>query len=814
MGNRRNTPARNHMLRQVRRQQGDWPRRAYSVQDDYAGTGDSPKEKLHPLFIFRRSPRRGLATPGRIAVLLFFALMLAIPLSLFGAISGGAAATYSYFSSTLPSLDTMQTLNFETTKIYDRNGVLLYEIFDKVDGKRTNVSLAEISPWVMKATIATEDASFYSNPGVDLKGIARAVYIEYFSSGSSGGSTITQQLVRAVLLRDQKSERTYSRKIREALLSLEFSKRYTKDQILEMYLNEIFYGNLAYGIEAASQIYFGKQAKDLDLAEASLLAGLPQAPSTYDPMHNLDRAKKRQEIVLGLMAKQGYITEEEAQQAYDEELHFIPPSTQEKILAPHFVHYVQQLLEQKYGSDLVNRGGLTVYTSIDLRYQAIAEKVAKDHIATLAASHVTNAALVAMKPKTGEILAMVGSVDYYNDAIDGQVNVATAERQPGSSFKPIAYSTAFKKGWSPGIMVSDAPLKIDIPGQPPYQPKNYDGKFRGWMTLRTALSNSYNIPAVKVLQYAGLHDTILTAHDLGITSLQDESRYGPSLVLGGGEVKLVDLTNAYSVFASGGEAVTPQPILKVLDTNGKVLEELDPSKPQEHRALTEQIAYEITSILSDNKARATMFGLNSPLQLSRPAAAKTGTTNDYRDGWTMGYTPYLVTGVWAGNSDNTEMKGEPGVQAAGPIWHNFMEAVFARPDLEPVLRDNPNTPLQKDFVQPGGMVKKTICGETGLLATKACPHPSTDIMPASQAPTEYCKGPHAYTPAPRPTATATPTSTATPDQPAATPAPQPATDQPPAAPKDNGGKTAVAPAPVADQPAQPQITAQPKKKKK
>lgn len=695
------------------------------------------EKSRHALFVFRhrekRSPRFYYAA---VAILLFIIVLASVPFTVTAAIAEGASYAYSYFVSGLPSLDQMHTLSFETTKIYDRNGVLLYEIYDPNAGKRTKVSLEEISPWVPKATIATEDANFYTNPGVDINGIIRAVYINISGAGQSGGSTITQQLVRQVLLSNEKNQRTYTRKIREALLALELSSKYSKDQILEMYLNEVYYGHLAYGIEAASQTYFGKLSKNLDLAESALLAGLPQAPSAYDPTKNLPLAKQRQGAVLGLMAKAGYISEEQAKEAYDEPLQFVK-QTQEKILAPHFVRYVQQLLEEKYGPDLVNRGGLSVFTSIDMRYQTLAEKIAKDHIATLASSNVHNAALVAMKPKTGEILAMVGSVDYYDESIDGQVNVAISPRQPGSSFKPIAYATAFKKGWSPGTTVSDSYFRINMEGGPPYAPKNYDLRYHGTMTLRSALANSYNIPAVKVLLYAGLHDTIQTAHDMGITGLQDESRYGPALVLGGGEVTLLDLTAAYATFANGGVANKPVAILKVLDANGKVIDQFDPNHPQSKRVLQDDVAYLITSILSDNKARAPMFGLNSPLQLSVPVAAKTGTTTDYRDGWTMGYTPYLAVGVWAGNSNNEAMLGEPGVRAAAPIWHNFIEGVMADRQLQEVLKDAPGKPLQMDFRRPAGVMDQVVCSETGQLPTRYCPLTSKDIV-AKSAIRGYC----------------------------------------------------------------------------
>nr|NIO69354.1 hypothetical protein [Anaerolineae bacterium] len=491
-------------------------------------------------------------------------------------------------------------------------------------------------------------------------------------------------------------------------------RRYPKDTILEIYLNTIYYGNLAYGIEAAAQTYFGKTAADLSLAEAALLAGLPQSPAIYDPFTNPEAAKARQAIVLGLMAEEGYITPAQAEAARSEELQFVAQRTD--IRAPHFVTYVRQLLEQKYGSAVLYQGGLQVYTTLDLRLQEIAERVAREQIAALADKHATNAALVAIRPDSGEILAMLGSVDFFNPEIDGQVNVALRLRQPGSAIKPVTYVAAFEKGWTPATPIMDVP--IEFPDG--YKPTNHDEKFHGLVLVRTALANSYNIPALKTLQYVGLPAFLEMAQRLGITTLnRPPEDYGLSLTLGGGDVTLLELTSAYAVFANGGRRVPPVAVLRILDKHGRVIEEYHP--PERPQVISPQHAYLITSILSDNEARTPDSDPNNVLKLSRPAAVKTGTTDGWRDNWTIGYTPDLVAGVWVGNSDNTPMAHILGVTGAGPLWHNFMEEALA------------GTPPRK-FTSPGGIETIEICADSGTLPSQFCPRTKLEIFAAGQGP--------------------------------------------------------------------------------
>ncbi|MDP2728179.1 MAG: transglycosylase domain-containing protein, partial [Dehalococcoidia bacterium] len=507
-----------------------------------------------------------------------------------------------------------------------------------------------------------------------------------------------------------------------------------KDHILEMYLNEIGYGNLSYGIEAAAQSYFGKSAMDLDLAESAMLAGLPQAPSLYSPLENPKRAANRQSDVLDLMVRNEFITEAQAAAARREELHFAPQRF--PIRAPHFVMYVREMLNEKYGAEALFRGGLKVYTTVDLKMQETAERIASERVAQLKQYNASNAAVVAIRPQTGEVLSMVGSVDYFDPNISGQVNVAVAERQPGSSFKPFTYLTAFLKGYAPATVLMDIPSEFPNPPNPPYKPENVDGKFRGPLPIRLALANSVNIPAIKAIQFAGVEDTIETAHRMGITTLNLKDTYGLSLTLGGGEVKLLDMVYAYSVFANGGimpgQPVPPaarQPglreldpvfILRVEDSTGKVLEEFQ--QPQTRQIVSPQQTYLITNILSDNKARTLLFAPGGPLELkNRPAAVKTGTTDDWKDTWTVGYTPDLVAGVWVGNSNNQPMRQTLSVLTAAPIWHDFMETV---------LKDTP----AKVFTRPSGLEEVQVCADSGLLASSYCPRTVKEIFVKGTAP--------------------------------------------------------------------------------
>lgn len=565
----------------------------------------------------------------------------------------------------------------ESTRIYDRTGTtLLYEIGEV---HRTRVRLVDISPYVVKATIATEDRGFYEHRGFAIRGILRALSRVRPKQRLQGGSTITQQLVKNALLTP---ERTLPRKMREFLLAIAIEQRYTKEEILEMYLNEIPYGANAYGVEAAARQYFGTTAKDLSLAQAALLAALPKAPTYYSPYgSHQEELIARQKWILASMAELGMVTTGEAEMAQHTEFRF-PTQRRESILAPHFIFYVRELLEREYGETLVEQGGLKVTTTLDMNFQRAAEDAVSTQAPKNLAFGARNAALVAINPKHGDILAMVGSVDYFDEENDGNVNVAIRMRSPGSSFKPIVYAEAFRKGYTDGTVLADVPIDFAAAGKS-YTPKNFDVKFRGPVTMRQALAQSLNVPSVQVLYLAGVHDAISLARRLGFTTLTDPDRYGLSLVLGGGEVRLLDAVSAYGAFATDGVRYPHHAILRVEAPNGHILFNGTEETPKGEVVLEPEITRLVTNILSDNAARAPVFGARSPLQLAeRPVAAKTGTAQEFRDGWTLGYTPSLVAGVWVGNNDNTPMKREPGVYTAAPIWNAFMRRVLTGTPIE------------------------------------------------------------------------------------------------------------------------------------
>jgi penicillin-binding protein 1C len=673
------------------------------------------------------------------------------------ALLGGSIALYQYYSiaRTLPSVSDLRerASQFETTRILDRNGNVLYEIIDPNAGRRTYVPLDKISPNVVAATIATEDKDFYSHPGFDLWAMIRALWENYRTEGQGGGaSTITQQLARNLLLSpEERVQRTYTRKAREIILAAEITRRYEKDEILELYLNENYYGNLAYGIEAASETYFGKTADQLTLAEGSFLAGLPQSPSIYDIYTNPEDTLTRHQQVLVLMfqvsSERGCIpvsnsdepvcvTPPDATNAADvmKTYQFRQPDIQ--IRYPHWVSYVRGQLEELYDPQTIYRSGFTIYTTLDPNLQDRAQQIVSQQVAALIANNAHNGALVAMKPSTGEILAMIGSADFYNEAIDGQVNMATSNtRQPGSSIKPITYVAAFEKGWTASTLIWDVPSEFPPSGDPndprePYKPVNYDEKFHGPVTVRTALSNSFNVPAVKALDFVGIYDDpdtdekegmVSMAERLGIVSLSRPD-YGLSLTLGGGEVSLVEMTGAFSVFANGGQRVPPVAILRIVDHTGEVVYEYEPQPGEQ--VIRAEHAYLISSILSDNQARSWMMGSNSALNLSFPAAAKTGTTNDFRDNWTLGYTPDLVTGVWVGNADYTPMVNTSGLRGAAPIWSQFMETAV------PYVSGGNLSP----FSRPAGIVDKIICVVSGTEPSNWCKGQRNEIFAADQPP--------------------------------------------------------------------------------
>ncbi len=595
---------------------------------------------------------------------------------------------FVYYAKDLPRPEkfTERTL-VQSTKIYDSTGeVLLYEIYG--EEKRTWTPLEVVPEYLKNAVIASEDANFYHHFGIDFKGIIRSVLINLrLKKPVYGGSTISQQLIRSTFF---STEKTVKRKIREIILALELDRRYSKEQILEWYLNQVPFGQNTYGVEAASQTYFQKAVSEISLPEAATLAALIQAPSYLSPYDShKDELLKRKDYVLDKMRGERYLTEDNTKIAKETEVSFA--KIQQSIKAPHFTLWVKEYLEQKYGESLLRERGLKVYTSLDWELQELAEKAVQERAEINKNNyHASNASLVAVSPKTGRILAMVGSKDWFaapspegctpgKDCLfEPYPNVSLRGRQPGSAFKPFVYATAFKKGYTDKYVVIDEETNFGIFGGEPYIPQNYDGKFRGPVNLRQALAQSLNVPSVKVLAYlAGLKDSMQTAKDFGITTLtQPASFYGLSIVLGGAEVKLLDMVFAYGVFATQGLSVPQVAILKIEDSQGNIIEE---NKKTQRRVLDKESATLINDILSDNNARSPIFGLRSPMYFEDyQVAAKTGTTGDFRDGWIIGYTPSIVIGAWVGNNDNSPMSREPGIVIAGPIWRSFMEKVLLK----------------------------------------------------------------------------------------------------------------------------------------
>lgn len=610
-------------------------------------------------------------------------------------------AAFIYLFKDLPSPTRLASDNLpQSTKIYDRNGKLLYTIYS--DKNQSFIPLAQIPKHLQYATIAIEDRNFYKHGAIDIKGMLRAAYATIFKKELQGGSTLTQQLVKTSLLTP---ERTIKRKLKEILLAFATEIIYPKDKILEMYLNQVPYGGTAYGVEAAAQTYFGKSARELTLAESALLAGLPESPTTYSPFGAYpDLAKKRQKEILLAMEKEGYITSKERKAAEKENIQY--KKLKDPILAPHFVFYVKDILVAKYGIKTVEQGGLKVTTSLDLALQERAQATVAAEIEKIKRLNVSNGAALITRPGTGEILAMVGSKDYFDDSIDGKVNITLSPRQPGSSIKPINYAVGLLKGYHTATVFIDQPVCFPNPGQAPYCPRNYDGKFRGPVLMREALANSLNIPAVQMLKLNGIEAMIATASAMGIKSFQDPQRYGLSLTLGGGEVTMLEMATAFGVFANGGYRIDLHPILKVVDKNGKVLEEYTPPNSPifGERVLPSGVAFIISDILKDNNARSQAFGTNSELRIGNyPVSVKTGTTNDLRDNWTIGYTPDYLVAVWVGNSNNQPMSGlVSGVTGAAPIWHDLMSYLIS------------NKPV-KALARPVDIVGRYVCTYSGLL---------------------------------------------------------------------------------------------------
>jgi len=590
---------------------------------------------------------------------------------------------FPLFAFNLPSPDKVVRREGFSTKILDRNGEVLYDIF--ANQRRTAAALADIPLYLRQATIAIEDKNFYKHQGFDPFGMLRGFSRILTTGKAQGGSTLTQQLVKNTLLTP---ERSVFRKIKEFILAVQIERRYTKDEILQMYLNEAPYGGTAWGVETAAETYFGKSVKDLTLTEAAVLAGFPQRPSVYSPYSSTPKAYiARTQDVLRRMREDGYITKDQEAQAKAELGSIVFQERGASFKAPHFVQYVQKILEERYGENAVELGGLKVTTTLDLKLQDKAQEIVAEEIAKVEGQHITNGGAVVLNPDTGEILAMVGSKKFDDPNYDGQVNVTVALRQPGSAIKPVTYVTAFKEGYTPATLLMDVPTTFPGGiGQPDYTPVNYDGKYRGPLQVRYALGNSINVAAVKMLAMVGIKDTLETAYDLGITTLaptqETLNRVGLSLTLGGGEVRLLELTGAYAAFMNKGYKVEPVSILKVEDADGKVLEEVKPEKKK--RVLSEEQAYLIANILSDNSARSIVFGTNSLLNIpGRTVAVKTGTTNDKRDNWTLGGNTQALVGVWVGNNDNSPMLNvASGVSGASPIWRRvLLEALTGKPNV-------------------------------------------------------------------------------------------------------------------------------------
>lgn len=592
-----------------------------------------------------------------------------------------------------------------TTEFYDRNGKLLYRMYE--GRNRTLVTLKDLPKYLIDATLAAEDKNFYHHFGVDPLAIARAAISNFKNQTEvgemEGASTITQQLIKNTLLTPEKS---YIRKIKEAVLALWAERIYSKDEILQMYLNEAPYGGVAWGVEAASLTYFGENAKDLNLAQASYLAGLPASPTQFSPYSaNPELGKVRQKEVLRRMIENKFITTDQAEKAFAENLKLRPQIN--NILAPHFVMYVKDMLSQKYGQRVVSQGGLKIYTSLDLDIQQQVEKIVAEEANKLLPLNVQNAAAMVNDAKTGQILAMVGSKDYHEPNF-GSYNVTLGLRQPGSSIKVVTYASAFKLGYTPGNTILDTPVNFKDEWGNSYSPVNYDGRYHGPVSIRTALGSSYNIPVVKLLSTVGLDEMIQTAKDLGITTFTEPKKYGLSITLGGAEVRMVDMMTAYGAFSQAGQRRISTPILKVTDSDGNTLEEYTNNPTQ---ALTPEIAYLITDILADNTARTPAFGAKSLLNIEgKTVAVKTGTSDNKRDNWTFGYTPQYVVGVWVGNNDNSPMNPAltSGVTGAAPIWNKITTTI---------LKDKPNIA----FARPAGIIQAMVDGRRDLVVSGDIP---------------------------------------------------------------------------------------------
>jgi len=707
--------------------------------------------------MLRRQRQRAIANRPRVwlrtgqALLAILLVVGAGVATVTGVVAATVFGVYNEYAAQLPDVSVIeqQQDQFQTVRIYDRTGTnLLYESVDPrpFGGDRRFVALDKMTPYVWQAAVALEDRSFFENPGINVRGLLRAFASNLQGGAVQGGSSITQQLIKNVFIPpEERAQQSYARKIKEVILSLEVTRRYPKEKLLEWYLNYNFYGNLAYGVEAAAQVYFGKSARELNLAEAAMLAAIPQFPA-LNPIDNPEDAKRRQGVTLQAMVESGYITQAEADAAFQQEL-TLRKSVAERfdvLTAPHFALYVLDQLKKQYNTVddpfYIWRKGLTVYTTLDVGLQKYAEQVAREQVQILKeqGKNASNASVVAIKNDTGEILAMVGSLDYNNNEIDGQVNMATAERQPGSSFKPYVYLTALQEGMTPATMILDVATAFPQADGTYYRPENYDRQYHGPVSLRNALARSYNIPAIKVMQQVGVADALRTAHRMGINGLnRGLSFYGLSLVLGGGEVSLLDHTYAYSVFANSGNMVgepvpvnelqsgyrtlNPVSILQVRDSEGNILKKYE--QPAAERIFSAEVAYLMQDIMSDDVARAPAFGANTALTLpDRKVAAKTGTTNGFKDNWTMGFTPQLTVGVWVGNTDNESMENVTGLSGAAPIWNAVMRKYHE--ELPATWYD-----------MPPGIVQRVVCQPSGLLPTEQCQEQRAELFVAGTEPT-------------------------------------------------------------------------------
>ncbi len=633
----------------------------------------------------------------------------------------------------LPSVNSIsENLNAPSIRITDRDGHLLYDILPAEGGRHAVLSFDNIPQCMKDATIAVEDKNFYSNPGVDLGGIVRALWINIRGGETiAGGSTITQQVARNLLLsQHERNEITLRRKLREAVLAWELTQKLSKNDILALYLNQVNYGGMAYGIEAASQTYFGKPASDLILPECALLAGLPQAPGLYDPFTNPDLAKQRQQIVLGLMEEQGRITYEQRLAAQAAPLSYNPAPY--PIEAPHFIWIVKDQLDELFSSGKLNPNqSLVVRTTLDLNDQQLAEQIVArrlDEFKPKAGEinhNVNNAALVVLDPHNGEILALVGSADYFDSSIDGALDMATSPRQTGSAFKPFVYAQALDptrpNPWTAATSILDVSTTFITHNGQPYTPVDYDGREHGPVSAREALASSLNIPAVRTLQKVGIDNTLNLAKQLGITSLGDPQSYDLSLVLGGGQISLLQLSTAYASLANNGYFTGNYSILDIRDADGKLLYSQDKTPPLQ--VFDPRVTWLISDILSDDVARSIGFGLNSTLKIDHSVAVKTGTTTNFHDNWTIGYTPDLLVGVWVGNSNYEAMHDVTGVTGAAPIWNDTMRAL---------LQGQPDRP----FIRPDGMKQVEVCDLSGLLPTQTCPHTRLEWFIPGTEPTQ------------------------------------------------------------------------------